>query len=53
VKKGLGVFDSGGGSSSAGSSVTGNGNASSFRTGLGRFFGSGAESSLHNGEQPK
>jgi hypothetical protein len=52
VKKVLGVFDSStaGGESSAGSSVSGNGNAGSFRTGFGRFFGGNAQSSQHIGE---
>ena len=50
VTKILGAFDSSGGRSSAASSISGNGNAGSFRTGFGRFFGSSAQSSQHNGE---
>jgi hypothetical protein len=49
VKKVLGVFDSSGGGSSAGSSFNGNGNAGSFRAGFGRFFGGNAQSSQNTG----
>ena len=45
VKRVLSVFDSSGGASSAGSSVSENGNAGSFRTRFGRFFGGNAQSS--------
>jgi len=40
VKKVLGVFDTSGGTSSASSSLSGTGNGS-FRTGIGRIFGTG------------
>jgi hypothetical protein len=50
MKKVLGVFDSSGGGSSAGSSFNANGHAGSFRTGFGRFFAGNAQSSQHNEE---
>ena len=44
VKRVLGVFDTSGvGESSGGSSVSGNGNAGSFRMGIGKFFGGGSQ----------
>ena len=50
MKKVFGIFDSSGGISSAGSSVSGNGNAGSFRTGFGRFFGGSTQSLQNNGD---
>lgn len=47
----LGLLDTSGGASSSASSVSGNGNAGSFRAGIGRLFGSTAQSSQQIQEQ--